>query len=200
VKCYGIAVPNIFNLPYHNPLYLVKTYYNKKTILVQRSGSMPEVVHGISRRNLIIQGFPRAGKTFVLALIGLVFHLIGFHTIVYRTPTHQAADANCEALLQLMSSLNIECRVLRSYRPMTEVRKFLSKAKKSERQPESRNGETGEHEANCEGPEQAATLRPSFSCSRWHRILIRRDAIWPATTVFRVPSASRNPISRETGP
>ncbi|KAN0076557.1 hypothetical protein V8E54_006699 [Elaphomyces granulatus] len=25
VKCYGIAIPNIFNLPYHNPFYLVKT-------------------------------------------------------------------------------------------------------------------------------------------------------------------------------
>ena len=91
----------------------------------------------------------------------------------------EAVDANCEALLKLMSSLNIECRILRSYRPMTEVRKFLSKAKKSERQPESGNGETGSNRKLTLGSQSKRPYlsRPSLSCSRWHRILIRRDAM-----------------------
>ncbi|RHZ43366.1 uncharacterized protein CDV56_100183 [Aspergillus thermomutatus] len=233
VTCQGIAVPNIFSLPYRNPLYLVKTEFleffqslatnpgqplkllnarvmfriphvgaarqvdainlitNMKPgaefaqrwqkILLNQSRGPRAVVDPLKDIDptherfqkiledvlskltlsedqirclksctafpdgvLIIQGFPGAGKTFLLALIGLVFQMMGFH-IVYGAPTHQAADANCEALLKLMGILNIQCRLLRAYRTQTEVQEFLSKAKKADRESESEGKSDTEH-------------------------------------------------------
>ncbi|RHZ60630.1 hypothetical protein CDV55_106811 [Aspergillus turcosus] len=41
---------------------------------------------------LIIQGFPGTGKTFMLALIGLVFQMMGFCVVYGAPPIHQAVD------------------------------------------------------------------------------------------------------------
>ncbi|KAE8323856.1 hypothetical protein BDV39DRAFT_208373 [Aspergillus sergii] len=48
----------------------------------------------------------------MLALIGPVFHLMGFH-IAYGSSTHKAADVNCQALLGLIENMGLSCCLIR---------------------------------------------------------------------------------------
>ncbi|GIJ99049.1 hypothetical protein Aspvir_001173 [Aspergillus viridinutans] len=79
---------------------------------------------------------------------------MGFH-IVYGAPTHQAADANCEALIKLMETSNVKCRLLRVYRPGTELREVLS---------ESRSEATAETTELVSEPEETAMLIEAQLC------------------------------------
>lgn len=70
----------------------------------------------------------------MLALISLVFHLMGFH-MAYASSTHKATDVSCQALLGLLENMGLNCRLLpgvqandRSSRAFVRSQRFRIKA------------------------------------------------------------------------